>query len=91
MNSLGTGAPITLSVFCRFDAKPNSSAARVARMGFHWPKMTAARAMKPVDAAAWKASVPAARADYLKNIEPVPQPDLQAGPLARSHLPPCPF
>jgi len=34
----------------------------------------AAKAMKPVDAAAWKASVPAARADYLKNIEPVPQP-----------------
>jgi acetolactate synthase-1/2/3 large subunit len=34
----------------------------------------AARAMKPVDASAWKASVPAARADYLKNIEPTPQP-----------------
>ena len=34
----------------------------------------AARAMKPVDAAAWKAGVSAARADYLKNIEPTPQP-----------------
>jgi acetolactate synthase I/II/III large subunit len=34
----------------------------------------AARAMKPVDAAAWKASVAAARADYLENIEPTPQP-----------------
>jgi len=34
----------------------------------------AAKAMKPVDASAWKAAVPAARADYLKNIEPTPQP-----------------
>ena len=34
----------------------------------------AAKAMKPVDASAWKASVPAARGDYLKNIEPTPQP-----------------
>ena len=34
----------------------------------------AAKAMKPVDASAWKASVPAARADYVKNIEPTPQP-----------------
>ncbi len=34
----------------------------------------AARAMKPVDASAWKASVATARADYLKNIEPTPQP-----------------
>jgi len=34
----------------------------------------AAKAMKPVDASAWKASVAAARADYLKNIEPPPMP-----------------
>ena len=34
----------------------------------------AAKAMKPVDASAWKASVATARADYLKNIEPSPQP-----------------
>jgi acetolactate synthase-1/2/3 large subunit len=34
----------------------------------------AAKAMKPVDASAWKAGVAAARADYLKNIEPTPQP-----------------
>jgi acetolactate synthase-1/2/3 large subunit len=34
----------------------------------------AARAMKPVDASAWKDQVAVARADYLKNIEPVPQP-----------------
>ena len=34
----------------------------------------AAKAMKPVDASAWKAGVPVARADYLKNIEPTPQP-----------------
>ena len=33
-----------------------------------------ARAMKPVDASAWKDKVAVARADYLKNIEPVPQP-----------------
>ena len=34
----------------------------------------AAKAMKPVDASAWKAGVAEARADYLKNIEPTPQP-----------------
>ena len=34
----------------------------------------AAKAMKPVDASAWKAGVATARADYLKNIEPSPQP-----------------
>jgi acetolactate synthase-1/2/3 large subunit len=33
-----------------------------------------AKAMKPVDASAWKDKVAVARADYLKNIEPVPQP-----------------
>ena len=36
----------------------------------------AARAMKPVDASAWKDKVAIARADYLKNIEPVAQPGL---------------
>jgi acetolactate synthase-1/2/3 large subunit len=30
--------------------------------------------MKPVDGARWKANLEAARADYLKNIEPNPQP-----------------
>src|SRR5687767_14757686 len=50
VNSLGTGAAITERVFCRFDAKPNSSAARVALIGSHWPKITAARAMKPAPA-----------------------------------------
>jgi acetolactate synthase-1/2/3 large subunit len=34
----------------------------------------AARAMKPVDASAWKAGVAEARADYEKNTAPVPQP-----------------
>jgi acetolactate synthase-1/2/3 large subunit len=34
----------------------------------------AAKAMKPVDASAWKAGVAEARADYLKNIEPTAQP-----------------
>ncbi|MDI1283232.1 MAG: thiamine pyrophosphate-binding protein [Reyranella sp.] len=34
----------------------------------------AAKAMKSVDASAWKDKVAVARADYLKNIEPVPQP-----------------
>ena len=34
----------------------------------------AAKAMKPVDASAWKASVPEAKADYDKNVAPVPQP-----------------
>jgi len=34
----------------------------------------AARAMKPVDGARWKANLEAARADYLKNIEPNEQP-----------------
>ncbi|MDP1750962.1 MAG: thiamine pyrophosphate-binding protein [Reyranella sp.] len=33
-----------------------------------------AKTMKPVDASAWKDKVAVARADYLKNIEPVPQP-----------------
>jgi acetolactate synthase-1/2/3 large subunit len=33
-----------------------------------------AKAMKPVDASAWKDKVAVARSDYLKNIEPVPQP-----------------
>lgn len=33
-----------------------------------------AKAMKPVDASAWKDKVAVARADYLKNIEPVVQP-----------------
>ncbi|WP_439614243.1 thiamine pyrophosphate-binding protein [Reyranella sp.] len=33
-----------------------------------------AKAMKPVDASAWKDKVAVARADYLKNIEPVAQP-----------------
>ena len=33
-----------------------------------------AKAMKPVNASAWKDKVAVARADYLKNIEPVPQP-----------------
>ena len=35
------------STLCRFVAKPNSSAASVARIGSQRPKMTAARAMKP--------------------------------------------
>jgi acetolactate synthase-1/2/3 large subunit len=34
----------------------------------------AARAMKPVDGARWKANLEAAHADYLKNIEPNQQP-----------------
>lgn len=34
----------------------------------------AAKAMKPVDASAWKADVATARADYLQNIEPPTQP-----------------
>ncbi|MGQ3301337.1 thiamine pyrophosphate-binding protein [Reyranella sp.] len=34
----------------------------------------AAKAMKPVDASAWKAGIAEARADYLKNIEPTPMP-----------------
>ncbi len=34
----------------------------------------AALAMKPVEASAWKDKVAVARADYLKNIEPVAQP-----------------
>jgi acetolactate synthase I/II/III large subunit len=34
----------------------------------------AAKAMKPVDGARWKAGVAEARADYLKNIEPTPLP-----------------
>src|SRR6266404_3733382 len=34
----------------------------------------AARTMKPVDGARWKAGVAEARADYLKNIEPTPLP-----------------
>ena len=34
----------------------------------------AAKAMKPVDASAWKASVAEAKADYDKNVAPVPQP-----------------
>ena len=34
----------------------------------------AARAMKPVDGARWKANLEGARADYLKNIEPNEQP-----------------
>ena len=50
MNSLGTGEPMTLSTFCRFVAKPNSSAARVARIGSQRPKITAASAMKPAPA-----------------------------------------
>ncbi len=33
-----------------------------------------AKAMKPVDASAWKDKVAVARRDYLENIEPVPQP-----------------
>src|SRR5262245_9786720 len=35
---------------------------------------TAAKAMKPVDGSRWKVNLEAARADYLKNIEPNPQP-----------------
>src|SRR4029077_16822515 len=34
----------------------------------------AAKAMKPVDGSRWKANLEAARADYLKNIEPNQQP-----------------
>src|SRR5260370_1355981 len=34
----------------------------------------AAKTMKPVDGARWKAGVAEARADYLKNIEPTPLP-----------------
>ena len=34
-------------IVCRYDANPNSSAARVARIGSQRPKMTAASAMKP--------------------------------------------
>ena len=45
MNWLGTGEPITDSTPWRFEAKPNSSAASVARIGSHLPKMTAASAM----------------------------------------------
>ena len=41
---------MTLSVFCRFVAKPNSSAASVALIGSHRPKITAASAMKPAPA-----------------------------------------
>jgi hypothetical protein len=47
MNWLGTGEPIADSTPCRFVAKPKSSAAMVARIGSHLPKMTAASAMKP--------------------------------------------
>ena len=45
MNWLGTGEPSTASTPWRLDAKPKSSAARVARIGSHLPKITAARAM----------------------------------------------
>ena len=45
MNWLGTGDPITDSTPCRLVAKPKSSAARVARIGSHLPKITAASAM----------------------------------------------
>ena len=45
MNWLGTGEPRTDSTPCRLEAKPNSSAASVARIGSHLPKITAARAM----------------------------------------------
>ena len=45
MNWLGTGEPMTESTPCRLEAKPNSSAASVARIGSHLPKMTAASAM----------------------------------------------
>ncbi len=48
MNSLGTGEPMMPSTLCRFVANPNSSAASVARSGCHRPKITAARAMKPI-------------------------------------------
>src|SRR5258708_39388056 len=34
----------------------------------------AAKVMKPVDGSRWKANLEAARSDYLKNIEPNPQP-----------------
>ena len=47
MNWLGTGDPITENTPCRFVANPNSSAASVARIGSHLPKMSAASAMYP--------------------------------------------
>ena len=50
MNSLGTGDPIVDSTLCRLVAKPNSRAARVARIGSQRPKITAARAMNPAPA-----------------------------------------
>ena len=39
MNWLGTGEPMTDSTPCRLEAKPNSSAASVARIGSHLPKI----------------------------------------------------
>ena len=45
MNWLGTGEPMAESTPWRLDAKPKSSAANVARIGSHLPKMTAASAM----------------------------------------------
>ena len=45
MNWLGTAEPMADRTPCRLEAKPNRSAASVARIGSHLPKMTAASAM----------------------------------------------
>ena len=50
MNSLGTGDPMSSARSAGSIAKPNSRAARVARIGSHRPKITAASAMKPAPA-----------------------------------------
>ena len=47
MNWLGTGVPMMVTMLCRLSAKPNSSAAKKAPIGFQRPKIMAARAIKP--------------------------------------------
>ncbi|CAH0327685.1 hypothetical protein SRABI128_06358 [Microbacterium sp. Bi128] len=44
---LGTGVPMIVTMLCRLSAKPNSSAAKNAPIGFQRPRIMAARAMKP--------------------------------------------
>ena len=43
-----TGVPTIVSVVCNWSVNPNSRAAAIAPLGLHRPKITAARAMKPL-------------------------------------------
>ncbi|CAB4646261.1 unannotated protein [freshwater metagenome] len=47
MNSEGIGTPIMDNVPCRLLAKPKNSAASIAPLGVHFPKIKHAKAMKP--------------------------------------------